>query len=165
MNANVNRTNRIRLYGIRKELFNMANSYAGDEHGHIACRLHGISNSVHNIRDIMEVLYPLDGTPAESRYGREPEWTCPRCGYRNAANNEVCMGAEMGDGRCGKSKPNKVKPLAQYLDEYIEHEAELNNICAATALLYAYNSWRELLEQALDAYESTENVKIRIEKV
>ena len=129
MNADVNKTNRARLYGIRKELFDMANSYAGDEHGHIACRLHGISNSVYNIRDIMEVLYPLEATPPDPQHGRD------------------------------------VKPLAQYLDEYIEHEVELNNVSPEVGELYAYNSWRELLEQALDAYESTEQVKIRIERV
>lgn len=33
-----------------------------------------------------------------------PEWVCSRCGHRNVASNEVCMGAEMGDGRCGKLK-------------------------------------------------------------
>ena len=60
-------------------------------------------------------------------------------------------------------EPEKVKPLAQYLDEYIEHEVELGNIESAD--MYAYDSWRELLEQALDAYESTEQVKIRIERV
>lgn len=133
MNAGVNRTNRARLDKIRRELFDMANSYAGDEHGHIACRLHGISNSVYNIRDIMEVLYPVGlqtGTPTDPQPNREPE----------------------------------PKPLAQYLDEYIEHEIELGNIRPAVSDLFAYNSWRDLLQQALDAYESTEQVKIRIEK-
>jgi len=122
MNAFINATNRVRLGRIRRELFNMANSYAGDEHGHVACRLHGISNSVYNISDIMEVLYPLDGTPAESRYGRQ-------------------LGA--------------VKPLAQYLMEYIEHE---------TGMDCHYGTWRDLLQQALDAYELTENVTIKIER-
>lgn len=57
------------------------------------------------------------------------------------------------------------KPLAQYLDEYIEHEANIGNIdISVAALEYTYNSWRELLEQALDAYESTENVVIQIIK-
>ncbi|MCK5608849.1 hypothetical protein KAR91_43655 [Candidatus Pacearchaeota archaeon] len=55
-----------------------------------------------------------------------------------------------------------VKPLAQYLDEYLDHEAELGNL---SYIVYDKDSWRELLEQALDAYELTENVKIRIERV
>lgn len=131
MNTDVNRTNRARLYGIRRELFNMANSYAGNEHGHIACRLHSISNSVYNIRDIMEVLYPLESTPPDPQHGREPD---------------------------------KVKPLAQYLDEYIEHEIDAGNLGVLTSDMYAWDSWRELLEQALDAYESTENVTIKIER-
>ena len=57
------------------------------------------------------------------------------------------------------------KPLAQYFGEYIEHEVEIGNIDPSASILYAYNSWRELLEQAFDAYESTEGVKIRIEKI
>lgn len=35
------------------------------------------------------------------------EWVCPRCYKRNSSNNEVCMGAEMGDGRCGHLKPTE----------------------------------------------------------
>ncbi|KKN53849.1 hypothetical protein LCGC14_0598080 [marine sediment metagenome] len=42
------------------------------------------------------------------------------------------------------------KPLAQYLDEYLRHEV--------------VDVDRELLEQALDAYQSTENVTIKIER-
>lgn len=99
-------------------------------------------------------------TPPDPQHGREPDkmgWICSRCGHKNAANNEVCMGAEMGDGRCGKLKPDKVKPLAQYLGDYIKEE--IDSGC------YYDGSWRELLEQALDAYESTEQVKIRIERI
>lgn len=40
-----------------------------------------------------------------------PEWVCSRCGHRNVATNEVCMGAEMGDGRCGKPKENNIRPV------------------------------------------------------
>jgi len=61
-------------------------------------------------------------------------------------------------------EPEKVKPLAQYLDEYIEYEVELGNAHPDISLLYAYSCWQALLEQALDAYESTECVKIRIER-
>ncbi len=56
------------------------------------------------------------------------------------------------------------KPLAQYLGEYVDYEAELLNIQSGIRL-YEYNSWRELFKQALDAYESTEQVRIRIERV
>jgi len=64
-------------------------------------------------------------------------------------------------------EPDKVKSLAQYLAEFIEHEQD-NGLILTNNMMYIkseYNSWRELLEQALDAYESTEQVKIRIEKV
>lgn len=54
-------------------------------------------------------------------------------------------------------KQRTPKPLAQYLDEYIKRDIKT----------FTYNglvSWRELLEQALDAYQSTENVTIKIER-
>ena len=50
-------------------------------------------------------------------------------------------------------EPDKVKSLAQYLAEYINDELSYDV------------TWIALLEQALDAYESTEQVKIRIEPV
>lgn len=65
------------------------------------------------------------------------------------------------ESRYGR-EPEKVKSLAQYLDEYIEHEVDLDNIESAD--MYAYNSWRQFFEQALDAYQSTENVVIKIER-
>jgi len=71
-------------------------------------------------------------------------------------------------GKCGDCPneicPGKVKPLAQYLDEYIKHEVDIGNLNVIVSELFAYDSWRELLEQALDAYESTECVKIKIER-
>ena len=99
----------------------------------------------------------IHGTPPDPQHGREQEWICSRCGHKNAANNEVCMGAEMGDGRCGKPKPNKVKSLAQYLAEYLEHEGDI--------LPANIGDSKAVLEQALDAYQSTENVTIKIERV
>ncbi len=125
MNKEINSRNRTRLSEIRDELFNIANSYAGDEHGHIACRLHGISNSVYNIRDVMEVLYPLENTSSESQHGREP------------------------------------KPLAQYLADYLETETRRSVDVGESWLQTQTQEW---LEQALDAYESTENVVIQIIK-
>ena len=59
--------------------------------------------------------------------------------------------------------PDKVKPLAQYLAEYIDHEATAEEIDSLWNR--EINVWHELLEQALDAYESTEGVKIKIEKI
>jgi len=49
-------------------------------------------------------------------------------------------------------EPEKVKPLAQYLVEYLHYEI-------------VYDVDRELLQESLDAYESTEQVKIRIEPI
>ena len=51
---------------------------------------------------------------------------------------------------------NKVKSLAQYLGEYLEYEMIDNSDC---------DTWVALLEQALDAYQSTENVMIKIERI
>lgn len=47
----------------------------------------------------------MEQTKSESL--QDQVWICPRCGHRNAANNEVCMGAEEGDGRCGKPKTGR----------------------------------------------------------
>ncbi len=53
--------------------------------------------------------------------------------------------------------PEKVKPLAQYLGEYIDYETgEVGHD--------ASDWWCKLFIQALDAYESTENVVIQIIK-
>jgi hypothetical protein len=49
-------------------------------------------------------------------------------------------------------EPDKVKPLAQYL---FEHDCEYAGV----------RSSYEYFQRTLDAYESTEQVKIRIEKV
>ena len=200
----------------------------------VQTRLQSYLNNKNAIQFVSEALNKAKDTPPDPQHGREQEWICPRCRTRNAANNEVCMGAEMGDGRCGKSKPDKVKPecetckgskmfpkrpasktnltpeepcpdcqqpeelspeeenqintkpcpynnaiscvqypengcgcdcdpckecevklnivkpLAQYLDEYLRHEVVDVDL--------------ELLEQALDAYQSTENVTIKIER-
>ena len=91
---------------------------------------------------------------------RKPQCDCLTCWIMweaKQSKNEV-----PAEDRYGR-EPDKVKPLAQYLDEYIEHEVEINNISPEVDELFAYDSWRELLQQALDAYESTEQVKIRIE--
>ena len=80
----------------------------------------------------------IHGTPLDPQHGREPEKVkpChPKC--------KTC------------AKLRTPKPLAQYLDEYIEHE---------TGMDCHYGTWRELLEQALNAYQSTENVTIKIER-
>ena len=60
-------------------------------------------------------------------------------------------------------EPDKVKPLAQYLLEYVDCEVERS--ARDPLYVHPYNSPLELLEQALDAYESTENVTIKIERV
>jgi len=72
------------------------------------------------------IRFPPEGTPAESRYGREPE---------------------------------KMKSLARYLSEYL-----------ATGIDRAHETgmpvdYTEEGLQALDAYQSTENVTIKIERV
>lgn len=56
-------------------------------------------------------------------------------------------------------EPEKVKPLAQYLAEYINHEYVTGELIGSN------KTWQEFMGQALDAYESTQGVQIRIEKV
>ena len=76
----------------------------------------------------------MTSIPAEDRYGREP---------------------------------GKVKPLAQYLAEYLDHEkydfAAVDERYGDVAVEFDTTDLKNNLEQALDAYESTEQVKIRIE--
>lgn len=54
--------------------------------------------------------------------------------------------------------PHKPKSLAQYLSEYIEHEYKTGQLIGSN------KTWSEFLEQALDAYELTENVVVQIIK-
>ena len=49
-----------------------------------------------------------------------------------------------------EAKLRTPKPLAQFMDEYLRHEV--------------VDVDHELLEQALEAYQSTENVTIKIER-
>lgn len=50
------------------------------------------------------------------------------------------------------------KPLAQYLAEYIDRVHEVG-----MPMDYTEEGLKPIFEQALDAYESTENVKIKVE--
>ena len=52
--------------------------------------------------------------------------------------------------------PHKPKSLAQFIDEYIDYEIGDSVVIGQV--------WVKLLKQALDAYESTENVTIKIER-
>ena len=57
-----------------------------------------------------------------------------------------------------------VKPLAQYLAEYLATGIDRTHK-AGYPVDYTKKGLKPVLEQALDAYESTEQVKIRIERV
>jgi len=61
-------------------------------------------------------------------------------------------------------KPDKVKPLAQYLGEYLATGINRTH-GAGMPVDFTEDGLKPIFEQALDAYESTENVKIRIERV
>ena len=59
-------------------------------------------------------------------------------------------------------EPDKVKPLAQYLAEYLDHDM------VQRKTIYVWSDIKKMkaiVEQALDAYQSTENVTIKIERV
>lgn len=89
------------------------------------CAVCGTSPSTDNPIDCTDFEPRPQGTPAESRYGRDV-------------------------------KSDKVKPLAQYLVDYLQHEHPVG---------FNRLFWKRIIEQALDAYESTEQVKIRIERI
>ncbi len=53
----------------------------------------------------------------------------------------------------------KPKPLAEFLAEYINHEYVTGELIGSN------KTWSEFLEQALTAYENTENVRINFIKL
>lgn len=73
---------------------------------------------------------------------------CKNCAARKQCYPEPSTPPDSQHGR----EPDKVKPLAQYL---FEHDCEYADV----------RSSREYFQQALDAYQSTENVTIKIERV
>lgn len=60
MDKYINLANQKRLEEIYCELFTMANTYAGDEYGHIACRLHHIHNGLMDIEKLMKTTVSLN---------------------------------------------------------------------------------------------------------
>lgn len=111
-------------------------------------------------------LHISHSIPAEPQPS-EPDKVKP---HPNKAKRQDCANCLYPERSCSQciNKAKEPKPLAQYLNEYIEHEIQNGNIEAdaiAGHALFLWDSWCELLEQALDAYESTEQVKIRIEPV
>ena len=94
--------------------------------------------------------------PTEPQHGHEPKKECKDCVFYHKLVPGNCVSVSA----CKHQQRvlNKAKPLAQYLGEYINQElVEVGR--------NASGWWQELLEQALDAYESTENVVIKIEGV
>lgn len=63
---------------------------------------------IDNVRDIWDPVWEtaLQMEMKELRKQGKIVWVCPRCGHRNSYGNKVCMGSEMGDGRCGCPKPD-----------------------------------------------------------
>ena len=104
----------------------------------------------------IKFMKKAQATPPDPQRGREPDKVkSDTCEYSKYKVVTGCID-------CPYNCQDKVKPLAQYLGEYIENEAKLGNL---SYYVYGRKPWRKLLEQALDAYESTEQVKIRIERV
>ena len=97
-------------------------------------------------------------TPPNPQHGREID-NCKNCTPNiNNVHDKNCpciMKCE-----CSR-EPDKVKPLAQYLSEYVKQEV---NLPYAKPKIWSILAWRKQFEQALDAYQSTENVTIKIER-
>ena len=49
-----------RLAEIRSELFDMANSYGGDEHGNVAVVIHGLCNRILDITEYISAEFRLE---------------------------------------------------------------------------------------------------------
>ena len=174
MNARINTMNLMKLSNLHLDLFDMANSYAGDKYGVIAVQIHYLANLLLDVSKILEPLFfGQSNISADPQHSREPDKVkpCLTCGGDKKVWNEgqgsgYIAGSVNTRGwqpcpDCQNQKPSKVKPLAQYLAEYIEHECGMVDVFTTSGAI----SWRELLEQALDAYQSTENVTIKIERV
>ena len=98
-------------------------------------------------------------TPPDPQHGREPCKACKGTGEVDDTMHSVQAGMDITKP-CPACRLDKVKLLAQYLAEYVEV------LDRSYKLDHSYIAeWCELLEQALDAYQSTENVTIRIERV
>ena len=83
-----------------------------------------------------------------------------KCVFPKSQMNSNCN--ECPIATCsGKKVAPAPKPLAQYLADYLETETRR---CADDGEYWSQAQLQEWLEQALDAYESTENVVIQIIK-
>jgi len=88
----------------------------------------------------------------------------------NVDNNSITTDGTPIEDQHGR-EPNKVKSLAQYLAKYVEQEKwNFSTITtefrgAGHSVEIDINDLKGVLQQAFDAYESTEQVKIRIERV
>ena len=109
-----------------------------------------------DIKAVVEtVLNEAQATSTDPQHGREPDKVKPECKdcvfyHKLVAGNCVSIIACKHQQRV----LNKVKPLAQYLVDYLQHKHPIG---------FNRLFWKRIIEQALDAYESTEQVKIRIE--
>lgn len=116
-----------------------------------------------------EAKQSKDEIPVEPQHGREPDKVKP---HPNKAKRQDCADCLYPERSCSDCinrttlkliKPIIVKPLAQYLAEYLD-AGEYQEI-KAYMVTGDVGDLQEAVEQALDAYESTENVTIKIERV
>ena len=103
---------------------------------------------------------------------------CAICGTNPSTDNAIdCKDFELrpqsipAEDRYGR-KPDKVKSLARHLGEYLEYEHEdydkgisFIDSYPDGSINFDIAALESVLKHALDAYESTQNVKIRIERV
>ena len=138
-----------------------------------------VIKGMNRILDALKRAYFL----IETHNIKDPYFETLRIACGDMLPSQICHLAEYiktgtisADNRYGKDvKPEPVckcktcrklrtpKPLAQYLGEYLA--AEINRAHEkGYPVDYTREGLKYMLEQALDAYESTENVKIKIEK-
>ena len=117
-------------------------------------------------KDFCDLNLSDEGTPPDPQHGRGPEAENQRYTKPCPYDKTVPCVQYPDDGCCGcdpceecEVKLNAIKPLAQYLGEYISQEWSRSGVLLVASI------FRKQFEQALDAYESTEQVKIRIERV
>ena len=118
-----------------------------------------------NIKDVKWPICPI----MMFFEGDEDKCDTSKCDFEDRRCSQACIIEPKSKHVCNCDSCIKLrtpKPLAQYLAEYLFHEDHTyTNRYGEKVLGFTSEGLLETLEQALDAYESTEHMKIIIERV
>lgn len=115
-----------------------------------------------NIKDVKWPICPI----MMFFEGDEDKCDTSKCDFENRRCSQACIIEPKSKHVCNCDSCIKLrtpKPLAQYLGEYLVTGIDRAHK-AGYPVDYTKEGLKPVLEQALNAYESTEHVKIKIEK-